>query len=220
MTSPHRTPRPSARPVAGGDALLLARERVIALLTDRFADDTITVEEFESRLERLHAARSVAELDLLMVDLMAAPSDGVAQRRHPSPFGATSVGRMIAILGEAKRTGVWAVPQQLDVKVILGDLLIDLREAVLPPGGCDLALFSVLGQIRILVPPGVEVVDQLFPMLTTVNNDSEPPGAQAPLGQRVRLTGTVVLTEITVRIAPRGERASAAWKKAKRRWRR
>src|SRR5947209_8023643 len=58
----------SASPIAAS-ALEAARERTIRMLTDRFADDTLSIEQFEAHLDRMYKATTVAELDALLRDV-------------------------------------------------------------------------------------------------------------------------------------------------------
>lgn len=234
MTSPDTGPFSADRrpvPAPPGQAVLAAaRESAIALLTDRFADDTLTVDEFEARLDRLYAAGTAAELDGVMRDLVHVPAGELAASRGPagaqnavpsayspnSPNGtAPGSGRVVAILSETRRIGAWRVPGRLDLQAVLGDVMIDLRDATLPPGGCEIDVMAVLAQVRVLVPPGVVVEDGVTSVMSTVRNDAED-GSRLPTGAtRVRLTGTAVLSEIGVRVALPGEPAKQAWKRAK-----
>src|SRR5215207_316110 len=139
------TIRADDQPDTENAVLAGARERVISLLTDRLASGTLTQDEFESRLERLHAARTPSELNGLMRDLVGQPSapvataggsDAAGYDRHydaAAVYGrAPATGRLLAILSETKRSGRWVVPRRLEMRVIMGEVLIDLREAVLP----------------------------------------------------------------------------------------
>lgn len=92
----------SPLPAAGEQA----RERIVRLLTDRYADDTLTVEEFEAELDRMHAITDPAELERMAEGLTsgarpAAPRAAAAGATPPSvaaprvpagavPFDATS----------------------------------------------------------------------------------------------------------------------------------
>ena len=71
------TPAMPATP-AERAALEAGRERAIKLLTDRFADDTLTVEEFEARLDRMYQAATPADLDALTSDLVGTPGQPLA----------------------------------------------------------------------------------------------------------------------------------------------
>jgi hypothetical protein len=221
-----RQPDPAPRadregvPPAALAALTAARESAIALLTDRFADETLTVEEFEARLEQLYAARTSAELEVVMRGLAEAPT-GVpvppALARYSPAAGQATVpqSHLSAILASAKRVGRWLVPPFLEVQVVLGDAMIDLRDAMLPSGDCVIDVFAVLGDVKLLVPPGVVVNDTMSSVMGSVHNDAIDDGRMAPGGMQVRLTGTALLSEIGIRVALPGDPATSAWKRAK-----
>jgi len=202
-----------------------ARERVIALLTDRFANDMLTQDEFEARLDQLHAAKSASELNRLMRDLevpsFATFAAGQDATRLDAQYGALGLGappaegRLLAVLGETKRTGRWLVPRRLEMRVMLGEVLIDLRDSVLPTGESELAIVGVLGRLRVLVPPGVVVDSEMDAILSTVRNEAERDDAYPFASTVIRLTGSAVLTEVLVRVGPAGETSERAWKQAK-----
>jgi hypothetical protein len=213
----------SDNPVLAG-----ARERVVALLTDRFADDTLTRDEFEARLEQLRSATSASELNSLMRELEVRPAGAfpAGARRDATrvdarydaalAFGAPPPeGRLLAVLGEAKRSGRWLVPRRLEMRVMLGEVLIDLREAVLPGRESEIALVGVLGRLRVLVPPGVMVDSTMDAILSTVRNETEHDEGRPFATSLIRLTGSALLTEVLVRVGPPGEPAERAWKQAK-----
>jgi hypothetical protein len=210
------------RAPATHDALTAARESAIALLTDRFADETLTVEDFEARLEQLYAARTSAELEVVMRDLAEAPTSvpvpAASARYAPAAGQAVAPqSHLAAILASAQRVGRWLVPPFLDVQVVLGDAMIDLRDAMLPTGDCVIDVFVALGEVKLLVPPGVVVNDTVSSVMGSVHNDAMDDGRIAPRGIRVSLTGTALLSEISVRVALPGDPAASAWKRAKRR---
>ena len=203
------------------DALTAARQGAIALLTDRFADDSLTVEDFEQRLDQLYAARTSAELDAVMRELARLrPNDVPAARPTYAPPAEQSVapshGDLVAILGSTQRTGHWVAPGYLDVQVVLGEAMIDLRDAVLLSGRCEITIFAALGGVKLLVPPGIVVDDDVSSIMGEVRNDATDDGRFAP-GPRVRISGTALMAEVGVRVALPGDPAARAWKRAKRR---
>ena len=219
--------RAADHPAAENAVLAAARERVIALLTDRYADDTITLEEFEARLDQLHSAKSASELNTLMRGLSGRPTGAVstAAAHDPAQVGAQYdaalahvaplEGRLLAVFSETKRIGRWVVPRRLEMRVMFGEVLIDLRDAVLPVGETELALVGVFGRLRLLVPPGVVVDSTMDAILSTVRNETEHDELRPFAASRIRLTGSAVLTEVLVRVGPPGETADRAWKQAK-----
>src|SRR5437868_4662389 len=157
----------SASPVAAS-ALEAARERTIRVLTDRFADDTLTLEQFESRLDRMYKATTVADLESLLHEV---------ETRPPAPMvGSSSYGlptaprRLLSIMSNTERTGRWALPRQLQIRALMSSITLDLREATLPSGVCEIDLLSVMASLEILVPPGVIVEDLALGVMSSVEN--------------------------------------------------
>lgn len=220
MTNP-----PFPAPLAARDA---ARERVVRLLTDRYADDTLTVEEFEARLDRLHALHDPAALEAMARELERALERAPERTAptlpaYPAPVAASYAasyaastpasypgpptwspnappgdGRIFAFMSNAKRRGAWAVPSRLRAVAMLGELVLDLREAVLPPA-CEIELFALLGNVRVILPPGADAYVELDAVVGSAD-DRTPcrlPGRPAT-GPRVRVTGTAILGEVKV----------------------
>src|SRR5207244_1200723 len=133
-SAPAETPtrEASALPVP---ALVAARERVVQLLTDRYADDSLTVEEFEAELDRLHATHDVASLQA-MAHALAAPratwsdtGSAPATRTAPRQLVADAA-RVLAFMGNAKRRGAWHVPERIRAVAVMGEIVLDLRDAI------------------------------------------------------------------------------------------
>src|SRR5881628_2899849 len=96
------------------------RERTIELLSEHFAHDNLSLDELERRLEQVYRASSVPALRDLTRDL---PSDAVeAEERRavalPEAF-APERDRIVSIMAETKRRGVWRPPKRLDVWCIM-----------------------------------------------------------------------------------------------------
>lgn len=124
------------------------RELVIAMLGEAVADGRLTMAEHGERSEQALAARTLGELSALTADL-ALPS-GQPIQLYP--------GRSVtAICGRERREGRWVVPDTLSVTAIFGDVVIDLRAAVLQSQRVVVYATAVAGQIRLIVPPGIAV---------------------------------------------------------------
>src|ERR1051325_7146064 len=105
-----------------------ARDRVIEALSTYFAQDHLSLEELERRLERAYKATTIADLDALTADLRGPVPDS-AQRAVVAAGSAPLVverERIVSIMSESKRTGVWAVPQELDVLALMSDATLDI----------------------------------------------------------------------------------------------
>jgi hypothetical protein len=212
----------SASPVAAS-ALEAARERTIRLLTDRFADDSLDLEQFEAHLDRMYKATTVAELDGLLRDVEAR----TARRAAVAPaYGEPAYGelpaprRVLSIMSNTERTGRWAMPRQLEVRALMSSIVLDLRETSIPAGVCEIDLLAIMANVEILVAPGVVVEDLALGVMANVENralDERIVPADAP---RIRITGTAVMANVEVRMGPTGMPFRAAWREARKAWRR
>lgn len=180
------------------------RERVIGLLSDHFAYDSISLDELERRIDRAYRATSVEELREVTRDLPADAAEARERRTAPVPEAfAPAEERLLSIMAETKRRGVWRPPRRLDVWSIMSDTRLDLRQAILPSGVTEIHLRAVMTAVRVIVPPGVRVVVQAEAVMSSVHDEPyEPPsvGSGAPV---VRITGFVVMGELKVRVRAR-----------------
>jgi hypothetical protein len=139
------TPRPAPRDLRASDA---DRERVIALLTEAASDGRLTLGEHSERAERACSARTLGELAALTADL-AAPSAQPIRLDGRKPIA--------GIFGRERRDGRWVVPERLGVTVVFGEVVLDLREAVLQSRRSTVLATVVGGTLQLIVPDGVAV---------------------------------------------------------------
>jgi hypothetical protein len=128
------------------------RERVVGQLREGSAQGRLTLEEFSDRVAKAYAARTGADLAMLVRDLPAdagATTTSVARRR-PRRF-------TIAAFGNVQRTGRWRMPGSGFVAVAFGDADIDLRQAELDGPVASLTAFVLFGNVDVYVPEGVDV---------------------------------------------------------------
>jgi Domain of unknown function (DUF1707)/Cell wall-active antibiotics response 4TMS YvqF len=125
------------------------RERVVAVLAEAAGDGRLTLEEHSERVQRAYQARTLGELAVLTRDLVPAGAQPlqVDDSRSVTAFFATS-----------RRDGRWVMPDRLSVTAVGGQVVLDLREALLQSQHSILHATLVGGQLNILVPEGVNVV--------------------------------------------------------------
>jgi hypothetical protein len=185
--------------------LAAARERAIEVLSAHFANDRLTIDELDQRLERAYAATSIAQLDALTADLPDERSPAVQPRVAASSIAVDQPeesGRIVAIFSETRRAGLWAVPPQLDVRAIMSNLTLDLRSALLSPGVTDVHVKAVMASVQILLPPGVRVIESVRPFMASITDDSYSVITQDPSVPVIRLSGNAVMAEVKVRTKP------------------
>lgn len=178
------------------------REKVIELLSRHFANDTLTLDELERRIELAYQARGSAELHDLTRDLPAEGGAAIARPgAAPLPEAFAPVeDRILSIMTETKRRGVWRLARHIDMWSIMSTTQLDLTEAIFPQGVTEIDLSAVMTTVKVIVPPGVRVVVQTASVMSTVSDESfEPPevGSGAPV---LRLTGFAVMSELKVRV--------------------
>lgn len=188
------------------------RERTIERLSNLFANDDLSLEELERRLEKAYRATSVAELEALVGDVTVRPSSGsalaspVAMRAAPAvaPYDAYAAehDRILAVMGETKRRGMWAVPRHLDVVAVMADATIDLTEARLPPGLVDIDVTVFWASCRLVVPPGMRVINQVSAIMASVHSAEEQLGASSD-ATVIRVRGSVIMAELKIKVKKR-----------------
>ncbi|MDB4885884.1 MAG: hypothetical protein JWN79_1322 [Gemmatimonadetes bacterium] len=178
--------------------LLRARERAIALLTDRYADESLGEAEFEARLKWLTSADDVTMIGHLMAEL-SAPRAVARPAAHA--IAAREV-RILAVMSSTSRTGGWTVPPLLAVRAVMSEVRLDLRFANLPPAG-EIDLTAIMANVRIIVPPEVVVECGVSPFMGAVRNEAEASGWPDYGAPRLRVTGTCVMAEVRIDVLPR-----------------
>jgi hypothetical protein len=170
-----------------------SRERVIALLTERYAQDHLSLDEFERRAAAAYAARTPDELAALTADL---PAGEVPAMRASLP--AMNVG---VVLGSIVRD-MHAVPRALDVRTVLGNVELDLTHATFAAGVTEITLHAFMGNIEIHLPWNVGVEDHVSAVLGSFEYRRHPRAASwaesSKIASVVRFTGRVTMSSAEV----------------------
>ena len=170
-----------------------ARERVIARLTEGYAQDHLSLDEFERRAAAAYAARTSDDLAALTVDL--ADSDVPAAR---ASLPSMNVG---VVLGSIVRE-MHAVPRALDVRTVLGNIELDLTHASFAPGVTEISLHAFMGNIEIQLPPHVGVEDHVSAVLGSFEYRRHPRATSWAESHHVtsvvRFTGRVTMSSAEV----------------------
>lgn len=140
------------------------RERAIAQLSDAFANDVLDVEEFERRLTLAHRATSISEVEQIVADLGApvlertsSATIATSVRAVHVSGGETSTDTVMAVFGGVERSGSWTPPLRLNATAVMGGIVLDFREAVLPPGTTEVHVVAAMGGVQLIVPPNLSV---------------------------------------------------------------
>lgn len=216
-------------------ALRRRRDQVIEALSEHFANDALSVEEFEERLELAHRATALEQLELLLEDLEV-PEKGQAARETSGdadpgsqalavveeralPAVIPEEKRVKSILSSVRREGEWRVPKRLRVLSVLGEVKIDFRDVQLPPGITEVHARSILSNVEIIVPPTLAVECEGTAWLGEFQEMYRAPSRRDPGAPLLIVSGSAVLGELKIETRLPGESARDAKRRRKRRGR-
>lgn len=193
-------------PAVPGPTLDDARLEVGRILSDHFAEDRITVEEFERRLELTFKATTVegvrdqlaglpTEGNMAQATLPAYDSGHVDAYQPRSPRKT-----FVAFMSGVTRRGSWSVPATLNVVAFMGGVELDLRHARLGPGITRINVFAFMGGAEITVPPDIRVeTDGIAIMGGFQDRETEPLYGHS-LAPTLRVTGIAIMGGVEVRV--------------------
>ncbi len=201
-----------ARPPA---ALDKARERVITELCEHYAHDALDDGQFEDRLDRAHAARSLQELDVLVADLPALHAPGSPATLTAPVAEVRDKQVVVAVMGAATRKGSWVPPRQLHVFAIMGGAELDFREARFGPGIVEVTVFALMGGVEITVPPGVRVEVEGIGIMGAFDEQRLAAGPPDPGAPVIRVGGVALMGGVEIHTRLPGESRSEAKKRVR-----
>ena len=179
------------------------RERVVEALSEHFARDHLSLDELETRMASVYAAKTPADVDALVADLPAlavgAPVIVTPDAYAPTP---KLKERLVAIMSGIVRRGLWKIPRRLRVVAIRGGVELDLRQAELPPGVTEITAFVLMGGLEIRVPPGVRLETDGVAIMGGFEDRVHDPGIARPDAPIVRVTGIAIMGGVEAQIQP------------------
>jgi len=191
-------PSPQQETLRASDA---DRQAAVERLERGLAEGRITAEEFQQRTEAAYAATTTAALRPLLADLPDQPAPAeVVGRRTP--------GNVVNVLGDV-RLSASELPRR--VGTVLGNIRIDLRDLRSSDERVELDLWTVLGDIDVILPEGVDGELDGFAVLGNRRVELAPV-PRTPGTPRVVVRAHVVLGDLRLRSLAPGEPVS--------RWRR
>jgi hypothetical protein len=182
------------------------RERVAERLRDAAGEGRLTVEELDERLELAYAARTGGDLVPLTADLpQTAPGPELPEHRRAGKRRRW----IIAVMGGGNLRGRWLAGRKLTSIAIMGGGQIDLRNAVLTEGELRITIFSIMGGVDVIVPPGIDVELSGFALMG--GNDAQVPPQDLPPGaRRVHVRAISIMGGSDVKMRRRDRKALEA----------
>lgn len=183
------------------------REEAAQHLATAFAQGRITREEHDERLESCWRARTFGDLDALLLDLGPVPQATREAAQHlPAPQGAGPVvdrrqsgdgtDRIRSVMSDTRRQGQFRLAASTRVVTVMGNMVVDLTQAVFEADECVLDLGVVMSDLRVVVGPGVAVRDESGSVMSDVRfSGLAPVPAGSPV---VVLRGHAVMSSVKV----------------------
>jgi hypothetical protein len=195
------------------------RDRTIDALSEHFARDDLSMEEYEERVDRAHCATSIAALEQLLSDLEPIEKPSVALTLpDQTALEVSRPGRkrVVAIMGGVDRKGQWVVPSELRVSAIMGGVDLDFREALIAPGITEVKVHAVMGGVDIIVPPNVAVEAEGFAIMGGFEEMHRAPAAPDPDRPLLRISGFAFMGGVDIETRMPGETWWQARKRARK----
>jgi hypothetical protein len=150
--------------------LVVAQRAAIDEVRASYVRSEITIEQLKRALDAISEAQQVSAVEAVTAGLPTSPHSVLAAFEAPAappapgPAGMQTVvsrGRGIShissIMGKTHRMGKpWTLAPSSRVSSTLGETVVDLRQAKLPPHGV-MRVNVFMGETRILIPRGVRV---------------------------------------------------------------
>lgn len=182
------------------------RERAAEFLSERFAADALSLEDFEERVAAVYRVATRAELDALSSDLIherrdvLASAPAVARVAVAEADSVPARGRRFAILANLEHHSIAVVPRHLDVSAILGNVELDLRDAKFGRGETEIQVNALFGHVGITLPSGTRVEQHVSGILGSFECPPSP-RPHGPSAPSVTISGSAVLGAVEIRFA-------------------
>lgn len=179
--------RPGPHDLRASDA---DRDLVITMLSEAAGDGRLSLAEHEERSEQALAARTLGELVRLTADLSLPSAQPI--RLYPRRSVTT-------VFAKERRQGRWVVPDTFPVTAFFGDVVLDLRDAILQSHRVTIHVTAVVGQVKLIVPEGiaVDMPGRAVFGVKSVRGVKSPRGRMRPSGP-VEPKGVIEVRAVTI----------------------
>lgn len=182
------------------------RTRVIDALTEHFAQDNLTMEELEQRLDQVYASSTSSALTAVLAGLpslsaqapVATSGTGTAPAVRPQEGYTTRT--LVALMSGVMRRGTWTVPRYLQTISFMGGIELDLRTAQLTHQVTEITVFAVMGGVVITIPPGYRIESEGFAIMGGFDDGHATLASTDPSAPLIRLKGLAIMGGVEVRV--------------------
>lgn len=173
----------------------LDRKQALRQVEQALSEGRIDYEDFDELSGVIAHTNDKAQLDEIVARVQHVPALP-AQARPAHPLAPQrSAPSETAFLGNLKRQGRWIAEDGMKFQSVGGDILLDLRDA--EPSAAEITLHANawLGNVCVVVCPGVRVIDNINAVLGSKKFKASAP---VPGAATVRLEGTCLMGTVKV----------------------
>lgn len=219
-------PQPDPWSLRASDA---DRDRYLALLREAYAEGRLDGAEYEERMHVALAAKTYRDLVPVLAELPVdpgrlpgppvahlpariAPTEPVPVP-GPLPGGQYPAGesrQVVAVFSSTSKQGPWLLPDSLPAVAVLGEVKLDLTNAVLSGPITEIKCFAIMGEINLIVPDSLRLEVDGVPIMAEFDQVDKRKGSArdripAPGAPLIRVTGVSVMGSVKARIVvPKG----------------
>ncbi|KGJ89259.1 hypothetical protein ND16A_2152 [Thalassotalea sp. ND16A] len=180
------------------------REETIDQLIYNYSHMVISAEAFEHRLDQAMQSNDAHEIVALVEDLqLKADTKYQSEKEYQfTPNYSHQVSdedvNLRSILGSNERSGQWLVPKEINVFDILASTKLDFTDAIFQHQHVTINIFCLMGSDKILIPENVNVVTNIFDVMSSVENKSASmANRQAPT---ITIKGKVIMGSLVMKV--------------------
>ena len=190
------------------------RDAIVERLSLAFADDAISMDEFDKRATMVYSALTVIDLQKLVADLPGAAEHTDIKRSISAGEMATfpQEESIRTVFANTERGGAIKVPLRLKLRTLFGNTELNYSRATFAPGVTEIDVRCTFGNIEITVPRGVRVELACSAILASVGSDSHSRDhndeeVAAPGLPIIRLVGRALFANVEVHVASAADAA-------------
>lgn len=189
-----------------------ARREAIRFLCQAQANDRLSIEAFENRLDQIKQASNQATFAAILADLEdtgAYDTPTVALTRYranrheldepAAPVHPAEYLRLTSVFASTKRAGSWTVPLQIDAFVAVGEMTLDLKDAVFATDVVDITVDVTLGSLTLIVPAGTQIENEVAERFSGSTHSTRLAKGARPNGLLLRIRGKAFMASIDVK---------------------
>jgi class 3 adenylate cyclase len=133
------------------------RERLVDILKTSCGEGRLTLDEFSERVAATYAARTEADLSMVVADLPATRTDRVPATTTGSLPARRATRWTVGIMSGAKHRGRYRLQGKTNAVAFWGGCDLDLRYAEVEGPEVEINAVAIMGGIDIVVPEGIAV---------------------------------------------------------------